>query len=45
MLDGPTSSKNESSAPKELMVDEVQMGSARIENAEHWEAPKIKKLH
>ena len=42
MLHGPTSSKNEPSTPTKLMVDEAQVGSARIENAEHWKAPEIK---
>ena len=41
MLDGPTSFKNGPSTPKKLMVEEVQVGSAPAEYAEHWKAPEI----
>ena len=41
MLDGPTSSKNEPSTRKKLMVEELQVGCAPIEHAEHWKAPEI----
>ena len=34
-LDEPTSSKNESSAPKKLMVEEVQVLGAPAEYVEH----------
>ena len=40
-LDEPTSSENEPSTPKKLMVEEVKMGGAPAENVEHWKAPEI----
>ena len=40
-LDGPTSLENGPPTPKKLMVEEVQVGGAPAEHAEHWEAPEI----
>ena len=40
-LDGPTSSKNGLSAPKKLMVEEIQAGGLPGEHAEHWKVPEI----
>ena len=40
-LNGPTSSENGPSAPKKLIVEEVQVGGAPAEHAEHWKAPGI----
>ena len=40
-LDGPTSSENGPSTPKTLIVEEVQVGGAPDEQAEHWKAPEI----
>ena len=42
-LDRPTSSKDRPSAPKKLIAEEVQVGGAPAEHAEHWKAPEIKK--
>ena len=42
-LDEPTSSKNGSSTPKKLIVEEVQEGGAPAEHVEHWKAPEIVK--
>ena len=38
-MDGPSSSKNGLSKPKKLMVEEVQVGGAPVEHAEHWKTP------
>ena len=40
-LDGPTSLEDGLSTPKKLMVEEVQVGDAPAEHAEHWKAPEI----
>ena len=40
-LYGPTSSKNGPSTPQKLMVEEVHVGGAPAEHAEHWNAPDI----
>ena len=40
-MDGPSSSKNGLSKPKKLMVEEVQVGGAPVEHAEHWKTPEI----
>ena len=40
-LDGPTSLENESSTPKKLMVEEVQVGGASAKHAGHWKVPEI----
>ena len=40
-LDGPTLLENGPSTPKKLMVEEVQVGSAPADHAEHWKAPEI----
>ena len=40
-LDGPTALENGPSTPKKLVVEEVQVGGAPAEYAEHWEAPDI----
>ena len=40
-LDGPTSFENGPSTPKKLMVEEVQVGGAPGEHAEHWKAPEV----
>ena len=40
-LDGPSSLQNGPSAPKKLMVEEVQVGGAPAEHVEHWKAPEI----
>ena len=40
-LDGPTTLENGPSTPKKLMVEEVQVGAAPAEHAEHWKAPEI----
>ena len=40
-LDGPTSLANGPSIPKKLMVEEVQVGRAPAEHAQHWKAPEI----
>ena len=40
-LDGPTSLENESSTPKKLMVEEVQVGGAPAKHAGHWKVPEI----
>lgn len=40
-LDEPTSSKNGPSTPQKLMVEEVHVGGAPAEHAEHWNAPEI----
>ena len=40
-LDGPTALENGPSTPKKLMVEEVQVGGAPAEHAEHWKAPEI----
>ena len=40
-LDGPTSLEKGPSAPTKLMVEEVQVGGAPAEYAEHWKAPKV----
>ena len=39
-LDGSTSSENGPSKPKKLIVEEVQVGGAPAERAEHWKAPE-----
>ena len=38
---GPTSLENGRSTPKKLMAEEVQVGGASAEHAEHWKAPEI----
>ena len=43
-LDGPTSLENGPSTPKKLVVEEVQVGGAFAEHAEHWKAPEIVRL-
>ena len=40
-LDGPTALENGPSAPKKLMPEEVQVGGAPAEHAEHWKVPKV----
>ena len=40
-LDGPTSSKNRPSTPKKLMLEDVQVGGAPSEHAEHRKASEI----
>ena len=40
-LDGPISSENWPSTPTKLMVEEVQVGGAPAEHAEHWKTPEI----
>ena len=40
-LDWPTSLENGASTPKKLMVEEVQVGGASAEHAEHWKASEI----
>ena len=40
-LDGSTSSENGPSPSKKFMVEEVQVGSAPAEHAEHWKTPEI----
>ena len=40
-LDGTISLENGISTPKKLMVEEVQVGCAPAEHAEHWKAPEI----
>ena len=40
-LYGPTSLENGPSTPKKLMVEEVRVGRAPAEHAEHWKAPEI----
>ena len=40
-MGGPTSLENGPSIPKKLMMEEVQVGGARAEHAEHWKAPEI----
>ena len=39
-MDGPVL-ENGSSVPKKLMVEEVQVGGATAEHAEHWKAPEM----
>ena len=40
-VDGPTSLENGPSTSEKLMVEEVQVGGALAEHAEHWNAPEI----
>ena len=40
-LDGPSSLENGPSVPKILILEEVQVGGALTEHAEHWKAPEI----
>ena len=40
-LDWPTSLENGAWTPKKLMVEEVQVGGASAEHAEHWKASEI----
>ena len=42
-LDGPTSLENGPSTPKNLMLEEVQVGGAIAEHGEHRKAPEIVK--
>ena len=39
-LNGPTSSTNVPSAPKKLMVEEVQVGGASTDHVEQWKVPE-----
>ena len=39
-MDGPVL-ENGSSVLKKLMVEEVQVGGATAEHAEHWKAPEM----
>ena len=39
-MDGPVL-ENGSSVPKKSMVEEVQVGGATAEHAEHWKAPEM----
>ena len=41
ILDGPTALENGPLTPKKLIVDEVQVGGAPAEHAEHWKAPEV----
>ena len=40
-LDGPTALQNGPSTHMKLIVEEVQVGGAPAEHAEHWKAPEI----
>ena len=40
-LNGPTSFNNGSRTPIKCMVEEVKVGAAPAEHAEHWKAPEI----
>ena len=40
-LDGSNSLENGPSTPKKLLVEEMQVGGALAEHAEHWMAPEI----
>ena len=40
-LNGATSLENGPSTPKELTVEEVQVGGVPAKHAEHWKAPEI----